>query len=96
MCNDTLPKIKNHAKTFQIMVVFQKIEGKTTTLKIWIQKFEGKNAAWNFEFKRLKEKTLLWKFDSKIGRKNHYHEILLRMGIAQNTFMYVFDTRKNP
>ena len=42
MCNDTLPKIQNYSKTCQIMVVFQKIEGKTTNLNSKIQKFKGK------------------------------------------------------
>ena len=41
-------KFQNHSKNCQIMVVFQKFEGKTTTLKNWIQKFEGKTSTLNF------------------------------------------------
>ena len=49
-----LNKIQNR----QIMVIFQKFEGKTTTLKNWIHKFEEKTTTLIFWFKDWKEKPL--------------------------------------
>ena len=41
----------------QIMVVFQKLEGKTTTLKNRIIKFEGKTTTFNFFNQKFEGKT---------------------------------------